>query len=160
MPVVTVDPNNYVRKELKSAPADPNKPGDEPGYIMVRPLPYGMKLERRDKATKMAMEVEAGKTGRRRNNAEQSQRFDLETMSEWASQYDFSYCIGDHNLLDSAGNKLNFSNPMTFKLLDPKVGSEIETIINELNEDVDEESLEDFIKRSTSPSPEEITTSP
>jgi hypothetical protein len=157
MPVVTVDPNNYVRKELKSAPADPNKPGDEPGYVMVRPLPYGLKLTRRDNATKMAMEVESGK--RSRKQQDQTQKFDLTTMSDWAVQFDFEYCVGDHNLLDSAGNKLDFANPMTYKLLDPKVGSEIENILNDLNEDVDEESLEDFIKRSTSPSQEEDTTS-
>jgi hypothetical protein len=156
MPVVTVDPNNFVRKELKFAPADPNVPGDEPGYIMVRPLPYGMKKERQDKATKMAMEVEAGK---RKKGEDAVQKFDLETMNAWAVQFDFAYCIGDHNLLDSAGNKLDFTNPMTMKLLDPKVGSEIEAIINELNEDIDEESLEDFIKRSTSSQAEEVTTS-
>jgi len=156
MPVVTVDPANYTRFELKTAPANPDVPGDEPGYIMARPLPYGLKLTRRDRATKMAMEVESGS----RKKKDATQRFDLETMNEWAAQFDFSYCIGDHNLLDSANNKLDFNNPMTFKLLDPKVGSEIEDILNKLNEDEDEESLEDFIKRSTSSSQEDQSTSP
>jgi hypothetical protein len=99
------------------------------------------------------MEVEQGKRGKK----ETTQKFDLKTLNEWAVQFDFQYCIGDHNLLDAAGNKLDFNNPMTFKLLDPKVGSEIEKILNGLNEDEDEESLEDFINRSTSSSPEEVT---
>jgi hypothetical protein len=157
MPIVTVDPNNFTREELKTAPADPNRPGDEQGYIMVRPLPYGMKLTRRDKATKMAMEVESG-GGRRRGEAT-TQKFDLETMSEWANWFDFANCIGDHNLLDAAGNKLDFSNQMSLKLLDPKVGSEIESILTRYNEDESEESLEDFMKRSTTPSQEEETPS-
>lgn len=155
MPVVTVDPNNYVREELKTAPADPNTPGDEPGYIMVRPLPFGMKLSRRDRATKMSLEVQNRKGGR---GGDTAQKFDLETMNEWSFMFDCQYCIGDHNLLDSAGHKLDFGNPMSYKLLNPKVGSEIETIINRYNEDEDEESLEDFIQRSTSQSPEEDTT--
>lgn len=157
MPVVTVDPNNYTREELKTAPADPNTPGDEPGYIMVRPLPYGMKLTRRDKATKMAMEVSGN--DRRRRGEQTTQKFDLETMSEWANQFDFAYCIGDHNLLDAAGNKLNFANAMSLKLLDPRVGSEIEQILARYNEDETEESLEDFIKRSTTSSQDEESTS-
>lgn len=157
MPIVTVDPNNYTREELKTAPADPSVPGDEPGYIMVRPLPFGMKLERRDKATRMAMEVESGRG--RKGQDTTTQKFDLTTYNEWAVQFDFKYCIGDHNLLDAAGHKLDFNNPMTFKLLDPKVGSEIEAIVNRYNEDESEESLEDFIQRSTTSSAEEITTS-
>lgn len=156
MPIVTVDPNNYTREELKSAPPDPNVPGDEPGYIMVRPLPFGMKQHRRDNATKMSMEVAARKG--RRDKSDDTQKFDLETMLEWAFAFDCGYCIGEHNLLDAAGNKLDFTNPMTFKLLNPKVGSEIETILNSYNEDEDEESLEDFMKRSTTPSQEEVTT--
>jgi hypothetical protein len=123
---------------------------------MVRPLPYGMKLSRRDKATKMSMEVAARKRSR---GEETGQKLDLEQLNEASVQFDFSYCIGDHNLLDAAGNKLDFANPMTIKLLDPKVGSEIESILSDLNEDMDEESLEDFIKRSTSSSKEEADTS-
>jgi hypothetical protein len=155
MPIVTVDPNNYVRKELKSAPADPTVTGDEPGYVMVRPLPYGMKLSRRDMATKMSMEV----ADRKKQKGENTQKLDLESMNAASVQFDFAYCIGDHNLMDAAGNKLDFTNAMSIKLLDPKVGSEIESILSDLNEDTDEESLEDFIKRSTSSSVDDKDTS-
>jgi hypothetical protein len=158
MPVVTVNPNHYEREELKTAPADPNIEGDEQGFIMVRPLPYGMKLSRRDKASKMSMEV-AARRGRGKRAEEEQQKLDLETLSEAANAFDFAYCIGDHNLLDAQGNKLDFSNPMSLKLLDPKVGSEIENILTKYNEDEDEESLEDFTKRVTSSTQEEDTTS-
>lgn len=158
MPVATVDPNHYEREELKTAPPDPNKPGDEQGYIMVRPLPYGMKLSRRDKATKMSMEVQAGRGRRGKGSEGDTQKFDLETLSEWSNAFDFQNCIGDHNLTDANGVKLDFGNPMTLKLMNPKIGSEIESILTRYNEDEDEESLEDFTKRHTSTSQEEGTT--
>jgi hypothetical protein len=114
----------------------------------LRPLPYGQKLSRRDKATKMSMEAPVG----RGRNEEATQKFELETLSEWSNAFDFDYCIGEHNLQAPDGELLNFHNPMTLKLLDPRVGSEIERLINSLNEDEEEEALEDFLKRSTSPS--------
>lgn len=145
MPIVTVDPTEYERRELKSAPPDPNDPSDEQGYIMVRPLPYGKKLARRDKASRMKMNTGDGK-------GKPSTEIQLETLSEWATQYDFAYCIGDHNLTDKNKVKVDFTNPMSFALLDPKVGTEIAEIIDALNEDEDDESIEDFLKRQGSSS--------
>jgi hypothetical protein len=142
MPDVTVDINEYTRYDLKSAPPD--------GFVMLRPLPYGMKLTRRDKASKMKMQTETGK-GRRNTTSE----IELETLNEWAVAHDFAYCVGEHNLTDKNGTLLNFTNPMTLKTLNPKVGSEIEKYIDELNEDEDEESLEDFLKRQDGSSLEE-----
>jgi hypothetical protein len=55
MPVVTINPDHYDRAELKSAPKDPTIEGDEDGYIMLRPLPYGEKQKIRDRSTKMFM---------------------------------------------------------------------------------------------------------
>lgn len=146
MPVATIDPEKYERYDLKTLPE---------GYVMLRPLPFGMKLERRDKATKMSMEAATGRQSRGQDN---TQKFELETLSKWSRAYDFKHCIGEHNLQSPDGNLLDFSNPMTLSLLDPKVGSELESLIDSLNEDESEESLEDFTKRVTSPSPEEVTT--
>lgn len=135
MPVVTVDPSDFVRRDLKSAPD---------GFVMLRPLPYGMKLTRRDKATRMMMKAEAPKGGR---GAAEKSTIELETYSEWATLFDFAYCIGEHNLENSDGSLLDFTKPLTLKFLNPKVGSELEKYINELNEDEDEESMEDFHQR-------------
>src|SRR5438067_1609394 len=106
MPNVTIDPGEFERKDLKSAPPD--------GYVMLRPLPYGMKLTRRDKASKMQMRAQADGRGRVSN---QEQIIEFETLNEWATIYDFAYCIGEHNLTDKNGQNLDFSQPMTFKML-------------------------------------------
>lgn len=144
MPIVTVDPTHYDRFELKSAPADPNDPNDEPGYVMLRPLPFGMKLSRSDKALRMSMQ--RGPQDRKSKGDEP--RIDLETANEWTTHFDFAYCIGDHNLTDNRKVKVDFTKPMSVKLLDPKVGSEIESLIDKLNEDEDTESAEDLVRRS------------
>lgn len=141
MPDATVDSSQYERHDLKSAPPD--------GYVMLRPLPYGMKLTRRDKASRMKMQTEQGR-GRRSGG-----EIELETLNEWAIAHDFAYCIGEHNLTDKNGTNLDFTNPLTLKMLNPKVGSEIEKYLDRLNEDEDDETLEDFLKRSDGSSSEE-----
>jgi|SRR6516162_992887 hypothetical protein len=146
MPVVTIDPAAVERFELKTAPANPNDPTDENGWVQLRALPYGMKLTRRDKATRMSMRTQQPQRGKQ--VTEQDVVTEFENYSEWQAQYDFSYCIVDHNLTDANKNKLNFSNPMSLKLLDPRVGSEIERLINSLNEEEDELMLEDFPQSS------------
>ncbi len=142
MPDVTVDSGQFARYDLKSAPPD--------GFVMLRPLPYGMKLTRRDKASKMKMQTDQTR-GRRNASSE----IELETLNEWAIAHDFAYCIGEHNLTDKNGVILDFAHPMTLKTLNPKVGSEIEKYIDELNEDEDEELLEDFRKLHDGSSSEE-----
>lgn len=157
MPVATVS-TAATRYELISLPADPSKEGSagEGGFIMARPLPYGMKLDRRDKGTKMSMEQEIQKTRKKRaqNSEPDIQKIELETLSSWMVAHDFAYCITEHNLTDVRGNKLDFSNPMGVKALDPRVGSEIERILNELNDDdEDEATMEDFTTLPSSSSP-------
>jgi len=137
MPQATVDTNSFEKFDLKSAPPD--------GYVMLRPLPYGMKLSRRDKATRMKMIAEGPKGGR---GAATGQTIELETYSEWATFFDFSYCIGEHNLQNPDSTLIDFTKAMSLKTLDPKVGSEIERYINDLNEEEDELSLEDFLRPS------------
>jgi hypothetical protein len=137
MPKVTIDPNDYTRFDLKSAPPD--------GYVMLRPLSYGMKLTRRTKSSRMMME--AGTT-----------QMTLETLEEWTTQFDFKNCIGDHNLQNADESLIDFGNAVGWKLLDPRVGSEIERHINSLNEEDDEAMLDDFLKRSGSSSTEDTNT--
>lgn len=158
MPIGTIlsDAQKY---PLKSAPANPQMPGDEDGFILARPLPYGMKLERRDKSTRMRLEQQIRTKKSIRQDEPQMQKIEIESESEWAANFDFTYCIVDHNLTDVNGTKLDFSNPMAIKSLNPKIGSEIETILSELNgDDLDEASLEDFIGAPTQSSQEEVKT--
>lgn len=146
MPVATIN-STAKRYDLKSLPAVGTEEG---GFIMARPLPYGMKLERRDKSTIMRLEQRVGKK-RSIKQDEETQKIEITSVSEWAAQFDFAYCVTEHNLTDVNGELLDLASPMTLKILDPKIGSELETILAELNgDDVDEEDAEDFIKRHTS----------
>lgn len=140
MPNVTVDSSQYERFELKTAPPD--------GFVMLRPLPFGMKLTRRDKALNMRMVQQRTKKGVPQSD---EQIIDLETLSNWSTMFDFTYCVGEHNLTDSADTLLDFTSQrtieMVFNSLDPKVGSEIAQYIDALNEDEDELMAEDFLKQ-------------
>lgn len=131
MPIVTVDPAKYTRRELTTAPPD--------GYLMVRPLPYGMKLSRQDRAMVMQMKVDP-KKGR-------ADTATFESYSEEVTASDFAYCIGEHNLENVDGTLVDFTNPLSLKLLDPRVGEEISSILNEINGDSDERAIEDFRRR-------------
>lgn len=113
----------------------------EGGFVGLKQLSFDQMLERRDKAMRMTMESEAP-TGARRP----SSKIEMESAMQWTRFFEFSNCIVEHNLEDDNGQPLNFGNPMTLRILDPKVGSEIERLIEELNQE-DEESLEDFTKR-------------
>lgn len=148
MPDVTISTDFGEKIELKSAPPD--------GYIHIRPLPYGMKLERRDKATRMSMEQQARRRGGgRRDNEEDTAKVDIEFLSKWTRNFEFKYCIGEHNLTDANGTLLDFSHPFTLDVLDPRVGDEIGRLLDEINGDEDEETLEDFTKRASASSPDE-----
>lgn len=98
------------------------------GWIDLKPLPYGLLIERRDKASRMSMETNT-KSGRNDNA-----RLDIDMMQAQSRLYEFQHCIVDHNLSDDKGTKLNFSNPSTLGILDPKVGQEIEQLIDNLNQ--------------------------
>lgn len=152
MPNVTVDPQEFEKCELKTAPPD--------GFVMLRALPFGMKLTRRDKALNMRMIQQRQKKGQPVND---EQVIDLETLSNWSTMFDFTYCIGEHNLTDKNGTLLDFSSQrtieMVFNSLDPKVGTEIAAAIDALNDDEDEELAEDFLKRRGSLSVAEPSTS-
>lgn len=136
MPNATVN-TEATRYDLKSL---------EGGFVMLRALPFGQMLERREKASRMSMDQQQGK----KKGASQRINFDL--MQRWARSFEFKECIVDHNLEDGAGNKLNFALANTLDILDPRIGSEIEKYIDELNQEEDDEDLEDFLKQSTPPS--------
>lgn len=144
MPVATVS-QEVIHKDLKTL---------EGGFVELKQLSFDQILERRDKAMRMSME----QTPNRKST--DKAKIEFESAMQWDRFFTFSNCIVEHNLEDANGKPLNFNNPMTLKALDPKVGSEIEKYIEEMNEDEDEESLETFMKRhSSSSNPEEATQS-
>jgi hypothetical protein len=140
MPKATVSQELH-HHDLKTLPG---------GFVKLKQLSFDQMLERRDKAMKMSM---AGGNNERITNS----RVELESAMQWTRYFEFSNCIVEHNLEDDNGAPLNFSNTMTLRILDPKIGAEIERYIEELNQE-DEESLEDFTKQLSSSSGEDKNT--
>ena len=145
MPNATVSADFSDPVELKSL---------EGAFITVRPLPYGKKLERRERASKMFMEWNERQG--RQVSQEEMQRISIEFLNRWSFAYDLKHCIGDHNLEDGAGKKLDLDNPATLDILDPKVGNEIEVILGRINGDEEEDDLNDFFSQPSTAS-EEVT---
>jgi hypothetical protein len=122
MPRATANVNETEKHELKTCPD---------GWIEVRRLTYGEKLERR--AMTSGMTVEAGKG--------KDFKGEMQLVNEQATLYDFQRCIVDHNLEDENGNKLKLGSIVDIKRLDPRIGEEIDEYLGKLNNfDEDEES--------------------
>lgn len=115
----------------------------EGGYVELRQLSYDEMLERRDGATQILME--------RGVKNEPAPQMAIKIANKWSNEFTFPRCIVDHNLTDDKGVQLDFSKPaFVFTHLDPKVGAEIERLIDELNQEGEED--EDFTPASNSSS--------
>lgn len=140
MPRATVSTEN-IRKDLKTCPPD--------GYVILRQLSYDEILERRDGGSKYVMEQLGGR------NAGADNKVAVQMANRWANHFTFPRCIIEHNLTDDNDNPIDFSKPSeAFKKLNPKVGMEIETLIDQMNQEV--EPGEDFTPLPDSLSPEDI----
>lgn len=131
------------------------------GFVELKPLPYGGVLTRRESAMKMSMEQGGGNRAARRRASsdakDNSGKIDVELLQRWARAYEFRHCIVDHNLTDKNDQKLDFSNAMTLDILNPKVGTEIERLMDEINGEDTEEDLENFTKSALTSSAEPQT---
>lgn len=115
------------------------------GWVELRQLSYDEMLERRDGATQILMERGIKDTD--------SQQMNVKVLNRWSNQYSFPRCIVDHNLTDETGKQLDFSKPeFVFPMLDPKIGAEIESLIDKLNQE--DEKAEDFTPLPDSSSPD------
>jgi len=126
MPRATIDTTATERFDLKSLPAVGD---EEAGWIELKKLSYGQILERRDMATKMAIEGITDGKGR-----EDDIKVTTDIIQKVVTEFEYKNCIVDHNLEDAMGNKLNFSNPVSVQNLDPQVGQEISELIDDLNQ--------------------------
>lgn len=115
MPNAVVNVEDTERFELKTLPE---------GFVVLRRLTYGQKLKRRAMTGSMTMRSERGK---RDFEAE------MQLINEAASQFDFANCVVDHNLEDQDGRKLNLGSKQDLQKLDPRVGDEIETLMDKMN---------------------------
>lgn len=104
-----------VRKELKTLPD---------GYVVLRQMSYGQILHRRG-----LMKLSLKTTGKKNADFEGEM-----AMANAAIQaFEFQNCVTEHNLEDVDGRLLNLSNPVDFAKLDPRVGQEVESLIEEMN---------------------------
>lgn len=125
MPVATVK-RDLIRRDLRTV---------EGGWVDLRPLSYDEVLERRDGGIKILMEQAPGKNV--------DSKTSMQIANKWSNHFTFPRCVAGHNLTDENGVALDFSKPeFLFKFLDPKIGSEIEELIDELNQE--DEDVEDF----------------
>jgi hypothetical protein len=59
----------------------------------------------------------------------------MQLITEESTLFDFKHCILEHNLTkDEAGEQpLDLTNKMDLRMLDPRVGEEIDAWLSELN---------------------------
>jgi hypothetical protein len=119
MPVAVItEPSE--RRDLKTLPE---------GFVVVKRMTYGQHLYRRTISTKFLM-MDEKKT--------QGAIGEVKTMEEAVAFWEFANLVEDHNLTDEQGRKLNFMDPNDVKRISSKIGDEINTIIDELNNFKDE----------------------
>lgn len=107
---------------------------EEGGWVELRRLSYGEKLQKDAEAMKMRFGM---------NKAQQGDiDAEVSLISEFVTYLEFAKCIINHNLTtakdpnnpESEDRPLDFRNAADVKLLDPRVGDEISTIIGKLND--------------------------
>jgi len=115
MPVAVANVEETQRFDLKSLPE---------AYVVLRRMTYGQQMERRT-LTKLSLDM-GGKKG--------DLKGELVMATREMNAYEFRHCIVEHNLCHSDGvTPLNFNNANDMAALDPKVGTEIEKLIADLN---------------------------
>jgi hypothetical protein len=130
MPKATANAKDTHRLDLKTL---------EGGYIIARRLTYGEKQRRMQIAAGQSIETNARNNGR-------ADRVDVVIHNFDIQFYDFSKCIVEHNLTkDDADTQLiNFKSIADFEILDDKIGAEIETFLDSINNEDSEQERDEF----------------
>jgi hypothetical protein len=123
VPFAGVSSTPEEKVELKTCPG---------GFVQLRKMTYGQKLERQNAAAKMSMSLGKGR----------NKRAEIDMMNRAATTYEFKMCVVDHNLEDATGIKYDLTTQAGVEALDPRIGEEISSLIEKLNnfEDDDEEN--------------------
>jgi hypothetical protein len=128
------------RYDLKSAPPD--------GFVVLKRLSYGQQMLRRGLLSKARMETAAtGNRAERRAGAKKgTTSVELELTNDKVTLFEFANCIVGHNLQYLADPEdkssialLDFTRPEHVKMLDGRIGTEIDELINDLNDFEDDE---------------------
>lgn len=116
MPKATTNVQDTERKDLKTLPE---------GYVVLRRMTYGEFMKRRQMTSNLSV---SGGKGRQDFSGV------LELANQKVTEFEFASCVVEHNLEDEEGNLLNFKNPVHLQMLDPRVGEEISSYIDEMNQ--------------------------
>lgn len=122
MPRATVS-REGIRKELETLPE---------GYVLLRKLSYGEIQERKE----LASSLRAGgapNRAQRRGAPSDDGELRVDVHYKTIQLFDFQRCILEHNLEDDNGNVLSLGTMEDMVKLDPRVGQEIEALIDDLN---------------------------
>lgn len=114
MPVATRNAD-FEHFDLKTLPE---------AYVKLRRMTYGQILERR-----AMMKVSFSNQGGKSKNL----AGEIAMANKAVQIFEFAHCVVEHNLEDDKGRTLNLSTSADVERLDPKVGQEIETLIEKLN---------------------------
>jgi hypothetical protein len=118
MPRATVDATNTEHYDLKTC---------EGGFVELRRLSYGEKMKRQEMSFGAAMKVD------RKQQQAQSAEMVMDMAQTAATEFEFKNCIIAHNLEDDSGNLLDFRSAVHVHMLDPRIGEEIATYIDQMN---------------------------
>lgn len=102
-------------------------------FVLLTKMTYGQILERRA-LVKLTFSNQGN-----RNKKEVSGELAMANVQ--VNLFEFRVCVREHNLERVEGQLLNLSNPVDVDSLDPRVGQEIEKLIEDMNnfdEDEDE----------------------
>jgi hypothetical protein len=137
MPLAVITDRGGERYELASCPD---------AFVVLRQMTYGEWQRRSDIVTRLTVETaERGGRNVPRRNADSVTRIDMRSLD--VAIYEFKTCVVDHNLEDESGRKLDLGNVNDLQRLNPRIGSEIGRLIEQLNT-WDEEEEENFTQRS------------
>lgn len=126
MPKATVS-TEQVQKDLKTCPG---------GYVVLKKMDYGQKLERTQIATDIELEMARG-------GGQRTQKASVDIAQKKVTLFEYRHCIVDHNLYedDEEQVKLNLHTIDGLSKLDPKIGDEIGVYIDELNNYEEDDEL-------------------
>jgi hypothetical protein len=117
MPKATSNSSETERFDLKSC---------DGAFVELRRMTYGEFMKRRSMSANMRLEQQ-GKQG---------MQGILDMMNQKVIEYEFRTCIVDHNLFadDEETIKLDLGKVSDVAKLDPRIGEEINILIDEMNQ--------------------------
>lgn len=101
----------------------------EGAWVELKRLSYGQKQTRQDMVTKLAVEATPSKRGSR----QQEMKGIMEMSAAAVTEFDFKHCLVDHNLFSDDEETVKMVFPRDMELLDPRVGEEISSLMDSLN---------------------------